>query len=150
MRISTAQFYETSASNYQRTYANVVKTSDEVSSQIKLNTAGDDPIGAARVLELQQKGSMLNQYKSNIDTVNTNVVQTETALTAITSAIQRAQEVVLGAGNATFTDKDRKANAQELQQLQTQILGLMNSQDADGNYIFSGSKSTTPPYAVNP
>lgn len=150
MRISTAQFYETSASNYQRTYANVVKTGDEVSSQVKLNTAGDDPIGAARVLELQQQGSMLLQYKSNIENINTNVVQTETALTAITSAIQRAQELVLGAGNATFTDKDRQANAQELQQLQDQVLGLMNSQDADGNYIFSGSKSTTPPYAINP
>jgi flagellar hook-associated protein 3 FlgL len=150
MRISTAQFYETSASNYQRTYANVVKTGDEVSSQVKLNTAGDDPIGAARVLELQQQGSMLLQYKSNIENINTNVVQTETALTAITSAIQRAQELVLGAGNATFTDDDREANAQELKQLQDQVLGLMNSQDADGNYIFSGSKSTTPPYAINP
>ncbi|MEQ7919555.1 flagellar hook-associated protein 3 [Xanthomonas sp. WHRI 1810A] len=150
MRISTAQFYETSASNYQRSYANVTKTGDEVATQIKLNTAGDDPIGAARVLELQQQGSMLLQYKSNIETVNTNVVQTETALTAITAAIQRAQELTLGAGNATFTDKDRQANAQELKQLQDQVLGLMNSQDADGNYLFSGSKSTTPPYAVNP
>ena len=150
MRISTAQFYETSASNYSRSYANVVKTGDEVASQVKLNTAGDDPIGAARVLELQQQGSMLLQYKSNIATVNTNVVQTETALKAITDGIQRAQELTLGAGNATFTDKDRQANAQELKQLQTQILGLMNSQDADGNYLFSGSKSTTAPYAVNP
>ncbi len=150
MRISTTQFYETSASNYSRTYANVTKTGDEVASQIKLNTAADDPVGAARVLQLQQMGSMLNQYKSNIDTVNTSVVQSETALTAITSAIQRAQELVLSAGSATYTDKDRQASASELKELQTQILGLMNSKDADGSYLFSGSKSSTPPYAVNP
>ncbi|MFK3970474.1 flagellar hook-associated protein 3 [Pseudomonas sp. NPDC087358] len=150
MRISTAQFYETSASNYSRTYANVVKTGDEVASQVKLNTAGDDPVGAARVLQLQQMGTMLNQYSSNISTVSTGVTNTETALTAITSAIQRAQELTLGAGNGTFTDKDRQANAAELTSLQGQILGLMNSQDADGSYLFSGSKSTTPPYAVNP
>lgn len=150
MRISTAQFYATSAANYQRNYNNVLKTGDEVSSQIKLNTASDNPVGAARVLELQQKGSMLNQYQSNIGSISTNVAQTETALTAITAAIQRAQELTLGAGNATYTDKDRQANAQELKQLQDQVLGLMNSQDADGNYLFSGSKSTTPPYAVNP
>jgi flagellar hook-associated protein 3 FlgL len=149
MRISTAQFYESSATNYSRNYANVTKTGDEVASQVKLNTAGDDPVGAARVLQLQQMGTMLNQYKSNIDTVNTGVVTTETALTAITSAIQRAQELTLAAGNATFTDKDRQANASELKELQTQILGLMNSQDADGNYLFSGSKSSTAPYTVN-
>ncbi len=150
MRISTAQFYETSASNYSRTYAGVVKTGNEVATQIKLNTAGDDPVGAARVLQLQQMGSMLNQYKSNIDTINTGVVQTETALTSITSSIQRAQELVLGAGNASFTDKDRQANAAELKQLQDQILGLMNSKDANGAFLFSGSKSSTVPYAVSP
>lgn len=150
MRISTAQFYETSASNYSRTYANVVKTGDEVASQVKLNTAGDDPVGAARVLQLQQMGTMLNQYNSNIGTINTGVVNSETALKSITDSIQRAQELVLGASNATFTDKDRQANAAELTSLQGQILGLMNSQDADGSYLFSGSKSTTPPYAVNP
>lgn len=150
MRISTSQFYETSAANYSRTYANVTKTGDEVASQIKLNTAADDPVGAARVLQLQQMGTMLNQYKSNIDTINTGVVNTETALNAITSSIQRAQELVLAAGNATYTDKDRQASAAELKELQTQILGLMNSKDADGSYLFSGSKSSTPPYAVNP
>lgn len=150
MRISTTQFYETSATNYSRTYANVVKTGDEVASQIKLNTAGDDPVGAARVLQLQQMGTMLNQYKSNIDTINTGVVQTETALTSITSAIQRAQELVLGASSASFTDKDRQANAQELSALQGEILGLMNSKDANGSYLFSGSKSTTAPYSLNP
>jgi flagellar hook-associated protein 3 FlgL len=150
MRISTSQFYETSASNYSRTYSNVVKTGDEVASQVKLNTAGDDPVGAARVLQLQQMNTMLNQYTSNIGTINTSVVNTETAMTSISDAIQRAQELVLSAGNATYTDKDRKASADELKQLQTQILGLMNSKDANGSYLFSGSKSTTPPYAVNP
>jgi len=150
MRISTTQFYETSAANYSRTYANVTKTGDEVASQIKLNTAADDPVGAARVLQLQQQGSMLSQYSSNIDTINSTVTQTETALSAITQAIQKAQELVLSASSATYTDKDRKANAEELTALQSQILGLMNSKDANGAYLFSGSKSSTPPYTVNP
>ncbi|TDV68008.1 flagellar hook-associated protein 3 [Pseudomonas sp. LP_7_YM] len=150
MRISTTQFYESSATNYSRNYANVTKTGDEVASQIKLNTAADDPVGAARVLQLQQSGTMLNQYKSNIDNISTGVVQTETAMTSITQALQRAQELVLGANDSTFTDKDRQANAAELKQLQTQILGLMNSKDASGSYLFAGSKSTTQPYVVNP
>ncbi|WP_268800276.1 flagellar hook-associated protein 3 [Pseudomonas huanghezhanensis] len=150
MRISTAQFYETSAANYQRNYSNVLKTSDEVSSEVRLNTAGDDPLGAARVLQLQQQNALLTQYKSNISTVSTNVTQSESAMTGIQSAIQSAQELVLKTANATYTDKDRQATADELKQLQQQILGLMNSKDASGAYLFSGSKSTTPPYAVNP
>lgn len=149
MRISTTQFYEASATNYQRTYNNVITTGNEVSSQVKLNTAGDDPVGAARVLQLAQQSSMLDQYKTNISTVNSNMTQAETALSSITDALQTAKELVIKAGNGTFTDADRKANAAELTQLKAQIVGLMGSQDANGQYLFSGSKSTTPPYALN-
>ena len=149
MRISTAQFFESSAANYQRTYANVIKSGNEVSSQTKLNTAGDDPVGAARVLQLQQLGSMLTQYNSNADKINTSVTQNETVLTSIGTAIQRAQELVLRSGSGSLSDKDRVANAQELKEIQSSILGLMNSKDANGSYLFSGSKSNTPPYVAN-
>ncbi|GFM49492.1 flagellar hook-associated protein FlgL [Pseudomonas cichorii] len=149
MRISTAQFYEATTSNYQRNYSNMVKTGDEVSSGIKLNTASDDPVGAARVLQLAQQNSMLTQYSSNIGTINTNATNSETALTSIIDAMQTAQELIVKAGNGSYTDKDRISTADELKQLQSQILGLMNSQDSNGQYMFSGSKSSIPPYSQN-
>lgn len=149
MRISTTQFYEVTTQNYQRNYANVVKTSEEVSSGIKLNTASDDPVGAARVLQLAQQNSMLTQYKSNISVINTNTANTETALDSIISSMQAARELIIKAGNGSYTDADRISTAGELKQLQSQILGLMNTQDSNGQYIFSGSKSSTPPYTLN-
>ncbi|HEX8542791.1 MAG TPA: flagellar hook-associated protein 3 [Pseudomonas sp.] len=149
MRISTAQFYETSSANYTRTYANVIKTGEEVASQIKLNSAADDPVGAARVLQLAQQNAMLTQYKSNISTVTTSVAKSETALSSIGDALQRVSELLVSAGNGTYTDKDRQASADELEELQKQILSLMNSKGADGQYLFSGSKSSTPPYSQN-
>lgn len=149
MRISTAQFYEASAANYQRTYSNVNKSADQVSSGIKLNTASDDPVGAARVLQLQQSASMLTQYQANVGAVNNNYAKGEAAFAAIDTALQRVQELTLGAGSGSFSDADRVANADELKQIQAQIFGLMNSKDANGSYLFSGSKTSTPPYAVN-
>ncbi|MCI8210551.1 flagellar biosynthesis protein FlgL [Pseudomonas sp. S25] len=149
MRISTTQFYEVSTQNYQRSYANVVKTGEEVSSGIKLNTASDDPVGAARVLQLAQQNSMLTQYKSNISVINNNIANSETALDSIISSMQAARELIVKAGNGSYTDADRISTAGELKQLQSQILGLMNTQDSNGQYIFSGSKSSTPPYTLN-
>lgn len=149
MRISTNQYYETTAANYSRTYSNVVKTGEEVSSGVRVNTAADDPLGAARLLQLGQQSSMLSQYSSNMTTAQTTLTSSETALTSITNALQRARELSLGASNATYTDSDRKAVAEELKQIQSQVLGLMNSQDANGNYLFSGSKATTAPYTLN-
>lgn len=148
MRISTAQFYEVSAANYQRNYANVIATNQEVSSQVKLNTAADDPVGAARSLQLTQQNALLSQYKTNISTINQNATQAETALTGIQNSLQRAQELIIDASTGAKTDEDRQANAQELQQIQATVLGLMNSQDSNGDYIFSGSKAKTPPYSM--
>ena len=48
MRISTAQYYATTAANYSRNLNNVVKTAEQASSGIKVATAADDPVGAAR------------------------------------------------------------------------------------------------------
>jgi len=149
MRISTTQFYEASAANYQRTYTNVVKTGQEVSSQVRINTASDDPVGAARLLQLGQQSAMLEQYKTNLGTAKLTLTQSETALGSIQNALQRAQELVISAGTGAFTDADRKANAAELDQIQSTILGLMNSQDANGQYLFGGSKTSTPPYSQN-
>lgn len=149
MRISTAQFYESSAANYQKNFSNVVKSSEEASSLVRLNTAADDPVGASRLLQLGQQASLLSQYATNSTSIKASLGQTESVLTSITSVLARAQELASGAGNAGYTDADRKANASELGQIEEQLLSLMNTQDENGKYIFAGSKGDTVPFTRN-
>ncbi|RON20349.1 flagellar hook-associated protein 3 [Pseudomonas brassicacearum] len=149
MRISTAQFYESSAANYQKNFSNVVKSSEEASSLVRVNTAADDPVGASRLLQLGQQASMLDQYKANTNTLKATLGQTESVMTSITNVLQRAQELAIGAGNAGYTDADRQANASELGQIEGQLLSLMNTKDENGKYIFAGSKGDTVPFTQN-
>jgi flagellar hook-associated protein 3 FlgL len=149
MRISTAQFYESSAANYQKNFANVVKSSEEASSLVRVNTAADDPVGASRLLQLDQQASMLAQYNANTSTIKATLGQAESVMTSITNVLQRAKELAIGANNAGYTDADRQANAAELSQIEEQLLSLMNSQDENGKYIFAGSKGDTVPFTRN-
>ncbi|VVO09694.1 flagellar hook-associated protein 3 [Pseudomonas fluorescens] len=149
MRISTAQYYETTAANYQRNFNKAIQTSAEASSLVRVNTAADDPIGAGRLLQLGQQSAMLEQYNGNINSIKSTLSLSETTLTSIGTALQRAKEIALSAANGNATDADRKAYAAELGQIQEQVLGLMNSQDSAGNYLFAGSKTDTPPYSRN-
>ena len=149
MRISTAQFYESSAANYQKNFANVVKSSEEASILVRVNTAADDPVGASRLLQLGQQASLLNQYDANTTTIKATLGQAEAAMTSITNVLQRARELAVSSGNAGFTDADRLSNAAELGQIEEQLLSLMNTQDENGKYIFAGSKSDTPPFSRN-
>ncbi len=149
MRISTAQYFETTAANYQRNYNNVIKTSAEASSLTRINTAADDPVGAGRLLQLGQQSAMLDQYNANISSTKSALSLQETTLTSIGTALQRAKELALSANNGDATDADRKAYAAELSQIQQQVLGLMSTKDSSGNYLFSGSKTDTAPYSQN-
>jgi flagellar hook-associated protein 3 FlgL len=149
MRISTAQFYESSAANYQKNFSNVVKSSEEASSLVRVNTAADDPVGASRLLQLGQQASMLDQYEANSTTIKATLGATEAVMTSITNVLQRARELAIGAGNAGYTDADRRANASELGQIEEQLQSLMNSKDENGKYIFAGSKGDTVPFTRN-
>ncbi|KKA08580.1 flagellar hook protein FlgL [Pseudomonas ogarae] len=149
MRISTSQFYESTAANYQKNFANVVKTSEEASSLVRVNTAADDPVGASRLLQLGTQASMLAQYETNTNTIKATLGTTEAVMTSIGNVLQRAKELAVGAGNAGYTDADRQANASELAQIEEQLLSLMNSKDENGKYIFAGSKGDTIPFTRN-
>ncbi|CAG8867921.1 hypothetical protein PS627_02682 [Pseudomonas fluorescens] len=149
MRISTTQFYTNSSSNYQRNFANTVKTQQEATDNLRIRSAADDPVGAARLLQLEQQQDMLKQYSGNITNVRNALGTAESTLNSIGNILQRVNELAISSGNASFTDADRKANADELSSLEDQLFSLMNNKDENGKYLFAGSKSDTAPYARN-
>ncbi|WP_226454988.1 flagellar hook-associated protein 3 [Pseudomonas sp. AF03-9] len=149
MRISTQQYFETSSAKYQENYSSVVKAQDQASSGVRVQTAADDPVAAARLLMLQQQKDMLAQYGGNIDTLKNSLNTEDSVLANINTAVQRGSELALKAGNVGISDADRKSIAAEIGSLEDQIMGLLNTKDASGNYLFSGSKTDTPPYARN-
>ncbi|WP_323146404.1 MULTISPECIES: flagellar hook-associated protein 3 [Pseudomonas] len=148
MRISTQQYYDTSAVKYQNNYSSVVKAQEQASSGVRVQTASDDPVAAQRLLMLQQQKDMLAQYSGNITSIQNTLTNEESVLEAINTTIQAGSQLALRAGGVT-SDADRKSIAVEVGALENQLLGLLNSKDAAGNYLFSGSKTDTPPYSRN-
>ncbi|UVJ45416.1 flagellar hook-associated protein 3 [Pseudomonas sp. LS1212] len=149
MRISTSQYFETSAANYSKSFADTSRIHEQIVSGARIQTASDDPIGAARLLQLQQQSSLLTQYSGNMTTVTNSLNQSESVLDSITTALQRARELTIGAGSGSLSDVDRASIASEIGEIEANVFSLLNSRDANGQYIFSGSKTTTPPYVRN-
>lgn len=149
MRISTQQYFEASTAKYQSNYSSLIKAQDQTTSGVRVQTAGDDPVAAARLLMLQQQKDMLAQSNGNISTLKNAFASEESVLSGIQDALQKASEVALAAGNIGISDADRKAHADTIGAIQDQVLALLNTKDASGNYMFSGSKTDTPPYSRN-
>lgn len=148
MRISTQQYFDTSASKYQNNYSSVVKAQEQASSGVRVQTAGDDPVAAQRLLMLQQQKDMLAQSSGNISSLKSSLTNEQSILDALDKAMQAGKQLALRAGGVT-SDADRKSISVEVGALEEQVLGLLNSKDAAGNYLFSGSKTQTPPYSRN-
>lgn len=148
MRISTAQFFESTSTTYQNNFSSVIKTQQQIDSGVRIQTAADDPVGAARLLQLQQQKDMLGQYSANMDSIKASLSNQESVLDSINTALQKAGELALRAGGVTV-DADRTAIANELGSIEDQVFSLLNSKDASGNYMFSGSKTDTQPYIRN-
>lgn len=148
MRISTAQYFETTSAKYSDNYSSVVKAQNQASTGVRVETASDDPVAAARLLMLQQQKDMLGQFNGNITSLKNSLTNEESVLGSINDALQKASELALRAGGS-LSDADRKSIAGEIGAIEDQVLGLLNSKDASGNYLFSGSKTATPPYSRN-
>ncbi|MBA1250734.1 flagellar hook-associated protein 3 [Pseudomonas luteola] len=150
MRISTSQMFASNIAGYQNGYSSIVKTQQQISSGVRIQTPADDPVGAARLLQLEQQQAQLGQYKGNLETAKNSLLQEESILNSVNDMLQRARELALSAGNGSYSDLDRNSVAAELDQIQQQLLNSMNSRDANGQYLFGGAKSSEIPFTQNP
>ncbi|PXC08568.1 flagellar hook-associated protein 3, partial [Pseudomonas aeruginosa] len=113
-------------------------------------TPADDPVGAVQLLQLNQEQALNSQYKSGITAAKNSLQQEETILNSVGTVIHRIREIAVQAGNGGLDASDKNALATELAQREDELLNLLNSRDASGKYLFSGSQGDTQPFVRNP
>jgi flagellar hook-associated protein 3 FlgL len=147
MRISTQTLYETGAAQLGTLQSSLVKTHQQIASGRRILTPSDDPVGAARSLEVSQSQSLNTQYGVNRQHAKSALGAVEGTLSSVTALLQDVKTNVIAAGNGTYSDTERGFLATELRGRFEQLLGLANSRDATGNYMFSGFQTATPPFS---
>ncbi len=150
MRISSIQSFNNGVSGLQENYANVTRTQEQISSGKRILTPADDPVASVRLLQLDQQQAVLTQYKDNLTAAKNSLTQEETTLTSTVNVLQRIRELTVQAGGGALSAADRKAIANELGERENELLNLMNSRNARGEYLFSGYLGKTEPFIRNP
>jgi flagellar hook-associated protein 3 FlgL len=120
----------------------------QVSTGQKLNSLSDDPSGAATLVNLRTQSDANTQYLQNITSLTGSLNVADSALSSVVEALTSAQSVGVTGGGSTLNDLNRQALAQQIQGIQQQIIGLANT-SYNGQYIFSGTATTTRPYAAD-
>lgn len=147
MRISTNTIFDLAVGGIQQQTTNLIKTQQQVSTGRRILSPSDDPVAAARVLEVTQSQSLNLQYDTNIRSASSSLGLEESMLGSVGNLLQDVRTAMIQAANSPLTDEDRASIASELRSRYQELLGLANSTDGNGQYLFSGYKGATKPFA---
>jgi len=146
MRISTKTLFENSSTRMSELQSNLMRTQQQISAGKKVLSAADDPVGAARALEISQSLAVNEQYTTNRANVKDTLKQEESTLAQVTDLLHTVKTAIVQAGNGALDDAQRKFIAAELRSQFDQLMSLANAKDSMGNYLFGGYKSSSAPF----
>ena len=146
MRVSSNTIFDSSVATLNQQQARLLQTQRQIASGSRILTASDDPVAATRALEISQSDAANTQYASNRDSARNTLTIAESTLQAVTSLIRDVQTSTISAGNGSLNSSGRKVIATDLTARLQELLGLANSTDGLGNYLFAGFQSRTKPF----
>jgi flagellar hook-associated protein 3 FlgL len=146
MRVSTSWIQQQSIGSMMDRQSDLSNISTQLSTGKRINQPSDDPVGAARALDLTHLTADTAQYQRNIGTANARLGLEDQTLSNVTGVLGRVRTLLLQAANGSQTDATRGDIAAEMVQLRQQLLGQANSKDGQGDYIFAGNRTGTMPF----
>lgn len=149
MRVSTNQTQQVAVNAMMEQQAKLSKVQEQVATGRRITKPSDDPVAAAKIVNLDDILRRTEQYKSNITIARSRLTLEEGALSHTGNIYNRIRELALEANNATQTNETRSYIADEVSQLLDQLLSIANSTDSNGDYLFSGNKGKFKPFARN-
>ena len=150
MRISSASAFEGTVANLQRRQQALTEAQQQLTSGKRVQKASDDPAAAATAERALAAMARSESRQRALDAAKTAMQLGESALGDAGELLHQAREAVVGAGNGSYTDADRKTLADKLSGLRSDLLGVANRQDGTGRYLFGGQGIDSQPILETP
>ncbi|GAB7563389.1 flagellar hook-associated protein FlgL [Methylobacillus methanolivorans] len=149
MRISTNTIFQNGLNKLSQLQVSQDRLMQQIASKKRILTPADDPVGAARSLELQNAQRINTQLERNRMFAENNMNAVEGNLQSVTDLLIAAKSRLTEAGNASYDDVQRGYIAIDLKNDLEALVGLANAKDGSGSYLYSGYSTNTAPYTLN-
>lgn len=150
MMISNQLLFNRGAQQMSDAQSKLAQLQAQLAQGTQLVNPSDAPDKAAALQRLNSVLSAQTSYQSSVDNVKTRLDAESTALSSANNLIVSLKELAVQASNGTLGPQDRQAIAAQMQAQRDELLSLANTQDSNGNYLFSGSKVSQPAFAMGP
>ena len=118
--------------------SNVLKTSKELSSGMRINSAADDASGLAVSEKMRSQIRGLNQASRNVMNGVSMLQTAEGYMQSTTDILQRIRELAVQSANGIYSDEDRAMLQTEVEQLVSEVDRISQTAEFNGMTLLSG------------
>ena len=148
MRISTSYMAQLFVASQDAQEAAIAQTQQQISSGKQFTTPAQNPAAASQVLGLQATLTQTAQYGTNANLAQSRLSIEDNTLTSVINTLQSVRGLALEAADASSSAATRATIATQIQGEAQSLLQLANTQDGNGQYIFSGTATSTAPFGL--
>ncbi|WP_031491830.1 flagellar hook-associated protein FlgL [Succinivibrio dextrinosolvens] len=148
MRISTTMQYTNSLSYIKNSNSKVDEQATKYNSGLKFQSAGEDPSGMASKVKYEGAIAAYKQYIEAGGIANNSLSEEETSLSSMWDTLSSVHTRLQQCVNGSNDESSLKALSAEIAQLRDHLFDLMNTQNTEGEYIFSGARSSVATYTL--
>lgn len=149
MRVATMNLYNTSMNGILKAQQQVEESNHKLVTNKRLLTAGDGPADMSKRLSYDTDINQNSDYQKNGVSLENALSFQESILDSMHGSAQRARVLGVQAGDGLNGMSERASMAKELGQIRNQMADLVNTRDANGNYIFAGFQTQIQPYVFD-
>ncbi|HEV2972838.1 MAG TPA: flagellar hook-associated protein FlgL [Pirellulales bacterium] len=120
----------------------------QVSTGQRLTLPSDDPTAAAQAINLNRLIQQKTQIKNNLDTNQSYLTETDTALGNVANLLSNARSTALSVAGTVADSSQRQTAAQVVASAIQQLTDIGN-QSFNGRYLFAGSQAGTSPFQTD-
>ncbi|MBU5483076.1 flagellar hook-associated protein FlgL [Clostridium sp. MSJ-11] len=147
MRVTNKMLATNFLSDMRTNMSNLRILQMQLSSGKLIRRPSDDPLRASRAMQLHTDINTNKQYNSNIKDTKNWLDQTDTSLNQLGNQIKRVRDLLMSAGNGSYSIDERKKVKDEVNEIIGQFAQTLNG-NFDGKYIFSGTRVSAKPVGI--
>jgi flagellar hook-associated protein 3 FlgL len=146
MRISTSLLFQRGVDQMNDAQSMLSDTQSRISSGKRMLAPSDDPIAASRVVETTQALALNASQEANVGQARDSLSLVDSTLSGAGDLLQQIRTLLVQAGNTSLTDSDRASIAVNINSSIDALVGLANTRDGTGGYLFSGYQQAVQPF----
>ncbi len=146
--LSTSAFYERANLNMTTLRKQAEGLQAQLSSGQRINKSSDDPVAAARLRELARSEGLAKVNVANANRAISDLTLADSALQEIADNLIRVQELTTQAATGTLSDAQRASIGEQIANIRSNMVALVNSKDSSGHALFGG-EAAGPAYTLD-